>query len=345
MSPPVGPGALAAALQALPVRIESHTAETGPVECPGYYDGAPRPRGVVVLSGAGRTGRGESVAWTPAAQAAFAAALPDLVPTGSITVGEAAERVRAATGASGAADAGYHRAAVEAAVIDLALRQGSTNMFVLSGRRPRPVAFCRSLTGVADPLPSARRILARDPAARLKIDPPETGWDDATWAALAALDRVVVVDFKRRGEATGVERAHAALPAAWLEDPPRAALADPDAPWRAQVALDGWVARAADLERPVVPPGAVNVKAPRLGGPLEALRALDLCAGNGWHAYFGGMFEVDAGRAQARVLASLFTPDAWNDLAPLAGDRASPWPAPGGFTGFAPRETADLAAP
>lgn len=327
-----GPAEIAAAIARLPVEIEGHAVETGPVDVPGYYDGRPRPKGVAILRGGGEDGRGECVAWTPEAQADFAAALPGLVPVGATTVGEVSERLRAAKA--------YHRAAVEAAAIDLALRQSSTNIFVQSRRPARPVAFCRSLTAARDPLPEVRGILARDPAARFKLDPPEGGWDDPTWDALADLGRVVVVDFKRKGDATAVARAHAALPGAWLEDPPREALDDPLPAWAGRVALDGWVERAADLEWPVLPPAAVNVKAARVGGPLEALRVLEVCARHGWHAYFGGMFEVDAGRDQARVLASLFTPGAWNDLAPLDdGSTSSPLPAPSDFIGFAPRET------
>jgi hypothetical protein len=53
------------------------------------------------------------------------------------------------------------------------------------------------------------------------------------------------------------------------------------------------------------------------------------------------MFEVDVGRSQARVLASLFTAEAWNDLAPLSGALADPLPSSplastADFTGFAP---------
>lgn len=53
------------------------------------------------------------------------------------------------------------------------------------------------------------------------------------------------------------------------------------------------------------------------------------------------MFEVDAGRSQARVLASLFTATAWNDLAPLSYAPAdalpsSPLDTTEDFTGFAP---------
>jgi L-alanine-DL-glutamate epimerase-like enolase superfamily enzyme len=132
--------------------------------------------------------------------------------------------------------------------------------------------------------------------------------------------------------------AHACLPEAWIEDPPEEAL-DPAALWRPRVALDGYVRKAADLDPPPVEPGAVNVKMARMGGPLEALHALEICARRGWSAYVGGMFEVGPGRLQSRVLASLFTADAWNDVAPLdpgASPAAGPLLVGADFRGFAP---------
>ena len=69
---------------------------------------------------------------------------------------------------------------------------------------------------------------------------------------------------------------------------------------------------------------AVNLKAPRMGGPLELLRGLERALaleqagepGARFSAYLGGMFEVGVGRAQARQLAALYCGTAPNDLAP-----------------------------
>ncbi len=329
------PGELAGALAELAVDVEAVDVDTGPVEVTGYYAGEPRPKGVVILRGGGETGRGECVAWTAEAQAGFAAACQVLVPLGRTTIGGLEARLRRAS------DEPYHRAAIEAAAIDLALAQASTNPFEIAGRLPRPVAFCRSINETPDPVAAVRAVLDRDPGARVKIDCPEEGWDEATWRALAGTDRIAVVDLKRRGSPTRPMEAHRAIPHAWLEDPPRDAadrLADPAAgDWSTRIALDGYVGRAVDLDRPPLPPAAVNVKAPRMGGWLEALRCLETCRLRGWHAYVGGMFEVDVGRAQASVLASLFTADHWNDLAPLgAPGSTSPLAIGGDYVGFAP---------
>ena len=64
----------------------------------------------------------------------------------------------------------------------------------------------------------------------------------------------------------------------------------------------------------------------------------------------GGMFEVGVGRAQARVLASLFTSRGWNDLAPVVRQPAalrptSPLAVSGEFAGFAPGPYSSAAVP
>ena len=105
-----------------------------------------------------------------------------------------------------------------------------------------------------------------------------------------------------------VRLAHRAIPEAWLEDPPFQAITlDPRGDWLERVSLDGYVLAAVDLDDPEIPPAAVNIKAPRVGGWLEALRCLEECRRRALRAYVGGMLEVDVGRSQARVLASLFT--------------------------------------
>jgi L-alanine-DL-glutamate epimerase-like enolase superfamily enzyme len=321
---PLSPGELAERLAALPVLVEGHTVDIGAVPVEGYYGGRRRPTAEVTLVGAGQVGLGENVDWTPEEQARFADVVGDLLPRvvspRPVTIGALSARLLESRAHR------HHRAAIEAAAIELALRQASTELFRLADRSPQTVRHCRSIGFEAvepeGPMPAVERVLEAEPEARIKIDCSPVGWPESTWRALAATDRIVVVDFKREGSARQVALAHRHLPEAWLEDPPAATIEgpDPDGPsssWRGRIALDGYVTAAADLDDPPVPPAAVNVKAPRVGGPLEALRCLDRCAIRGWHAYMGGMFEVGAGRRQARDLASLYTADSWNDLAPL----------------------------
>ena len=60
----------------------------------------------------------------------------------------------------------------------------------------------------------------------------------------------------------------------------------------------------------------VNIKPSRLGGLRNLLDAYDYCAERGIGNYGGGQFELGVGRGQIQYLASLFHPDAPNDVAP-----------------------------
>ena len=108
---------LAAALGVRELVIEQIDVDDGSVPVPSYPDG-PRPTAVVQLSGRGHTGTGESVAWTDAAQEQFKTTALGM-PIGHWRLGK-----WAATIAESAADP-YTRAALEAAAIDLALKQAA----------------------------------------------------------------------------------------------------------------------------------------------------------------------------------------------------------------------------
>ena len=100
--------------------------------------------------------------------------------------------------------------------------------------------------------------------------------------------------------------------------------------------------RVADLDATPLRPRAVNIKPCRVGD----LRSLfDLYAeteARGLITYGGGMGELDVGRGQIQLLASLFHPDGPNDTAPggynadtpAADLPASPLPASPAPTGF-----------
>ena len=313
MPPTPDAAALAAALAALPVTVDTVRATAGPVAVPAYPGGA-RPSGEVRLGGGGATGRGEHVAWTDADQARFSETVAALVPPGRRRLGEFAAEIARRTAEP------YVRAALEAAAIDLALRQRATTLAALAGIEPRPVHYVVSFDGRPDPLAAARRILAAAPGATLKID-VDPAWSDEVFAALATLDAVAILDWKGGGTVADHVRAHHALPAALLEDP-RAGVWPPTV--AARVSVDAAVSCAADVAALPFRPAAVNVKPARMGGVLEALGAIAACAAAGIAVYLGGMFEVGVGRAQVQTLAALFAPDAPNDVAPIGIGDAPP---------------------
>ncbi len=308
--------ALLAALAALPVEIDTVECEVGGIRLASYPGGV-RPTSVVRLG----DGRGENVAWTAAAHEAFRDRLT-LVPRGRWQLD-----AWAATVAERFSDP-YERAALEAAAIDLGLRQGGTDLAGLVGVAPSPVRYVVSFERVADPVARA----ADERSEReLKID-ADPAWDDGTFAALGALGRVAVLDFKGAGTPADHERAHDAIPRALIEDPAGEGWS---ASLRRRISLDAAVTSAATLARLPVRPAAVNVKPARMGGVLEAVACAARCGESGIGVYLGGMFEVGPGRAQLAALAALLCPDAPNDIAPLVGGARPPRLVPARSPGFA----------
>ena len=184
----------------------------------------------------------------------------------------------------------YRRWSVEAAALDLALRQASLSLCDVVGRDPRAASFVVS--------PASGR-LRRFPGARLKIDAPD----------LEPGLLVDVVDFKGAGDARLVERVLEAYPEAFLEDPPIH-------PPTGRVSWDVGILGAADVERLERRPAAINVKPARVGGIRPVLELYETCARAGIAVYGGGQHELGPGRRQIQLLAALFHPAAPNDVAP-----------------------------
>ena len=65
-------------------------------------------------------------------------------------------------------------------------------------------------------------------------------------------------------------------------------------------------------------PRALNCKPSRFGPLSELFAFYDHCAAEGIFLYGGGQAELGPGRGQIQLLASLFHPDAPNDVAPAA---------------------------
>lgn len=301
---------LRAALAGLTVAVDGAAGRCAEVALPDYPDGS-RPTGVVTLSGGGERGSGELVAFTMREQQHFRDDVVPRVPAGRGRLDAFADAVRAI------ARTPWERAALEAAAIDLALRQARTNCAQLLGIVPAPARYVLSFGPLADPTTA----LAAAEPLDVKLD-AHPGWSDDALAALAASGRVAVVDWKGGGTRADHERVHAALPEALVEDPAAGGGA-----WSpglvARLAADAPIVTAADVERADAPGAAVNLKPARMGGVLEALDAAARCARLGCPIYLGGMWEVGPGRQQLRVLAALVAPDGPNDVAPLthAGPR------------------------
>lgn len=320
MSPAVVTAAAAAArellarLAGLEVVIETAFALPSNVRAEDY-PGLLRPSGVLLLAGRGHVGRGEHVAFDEAAQERFASELPQRLVGRRGTVGELSALLPRDTEA-----ARWRRAAVEGALLDLALRQADRSLADLAGaaggldaRGGVPIRYLVSFDACADPAARLRALRTTFPSARFKVD-VDPGWSEQAARALADTGAVAVLDFKGRGDARTAERLAALLPDARIEDPPVGAELPAE-----RVARDQPVIDLPAAARVVAAAEALNLKAPRLGGFLAALEAAALALDAGTPLYLGGMFEVDVGRRQARALAALLCPASENDLAPLRG--------------------------
>jgi L-alanine-DL-glutamate epimerase-like enolase superfamily enzyme len=310
-----GPGALCAALSELKVRVDSAEVEQSAVSLPDYPDG-PRPNGVVRLAGKGCVGSGENVAFFATEQQRFA----DFVEMWFRSRAQNAElRVGNALGAEGTH---YERSALEAALIDLGLRQAGLSLHDLTGVREASLRFVVSLAQNPDPLRVISELRAAGYVGDLKID-VDPSWSVATLEALARDPSIVTFDFKGRAEPALARQLASLSPDALFEDPPSGFedLRTSEQPTR--ISRDAILSDEHAVARVRARGEAVNLKAPRMGGPLELLRGLAHALAPGptrargarFPAYLGGMFEVGVGRAQARQLAALYCGAAPNDLA------------------------------
>jgi hypothetical protein len=242
--------------------------------------------------------------------------------------------------------------AFESAALDLALNQARRALHEVVGREPAPVRFVNSLS-LGDPptFDPIRRRLERHPDLRFKVD-ASPAWAPELIGEVAATGAVDIVDFKGQyglelGERAALlamyERVVAGFPDALLEDahdlPEVTELLASESH---RISYDAPIHSAGDLDARPLPPRAVNVKPCRVGDLRALFDVYAACEARGLVTYGGGMAELDAGRGQIQLLASLFHPDGPNDVAPggynadtpaadLPPSPLDPQPAPTGF--------------
>ena len=295
-------------VRALPLHIDGYYLE--PLERE-VARGFTLRRTVVVLHGRGEEGRGEEVDYDPAAQATFQADDGKLPFAGEHTV-ESFSLLQ-----SGQTE--YRRWAFESAALDLALRQAGVSLGEAVGREAKPLRFVVS-TRVAN----VAAFQALYPSLRFKLD-PGAEWTDEIVDRLAESGRVDTADFKGvyRG-AFGAppdprlyRRIADAFPNAWLEDPALTLeTSEVLASHRDRITWDAGIHEWSDVEALPFTPRCLNSKPSRFGSVKRLFDFYDGCEREGIALYGGGQFELGPGRGQIQLLASLFHPDAPNDVAP-----------------------------
>lgn len=323
----------------LPLRVDDVSLERREMDT---SSGFTRVTTVISLAGDGHLGRGEDVTYEADQHDRLLQAGPPFDPTGRDTIDGFSKRVGSADLFSDAdpeqsAYRKYRRWGFESAALDLALRQAGTTLAGALNRTYRPVRFVVS-TRLGDP-PSIDPLttwLEYNPELEFKLD-PTSKWTASLVRAIADTGAVRILDLKGQYEGTEIDQAPdlelyrtviEAFPDAVIEDP---AVTDETRPLLREVddrvSWDYPISDTAAVES--VPLGGdwINVKPSRFGSIEALLGTIEHCRERGISLYGGGQFELDAGREHLHALASLFYPDAPNDVAPAAYN--APEPSPG----------------
>jgi L-alanine-DL-glutamate epimerase-like enolase superfamily enzyme len=293
---------------------------------------------VIRMRAAGEEGLGEDVTYDAVDHDILQAAGPTLPLAGRFTLASfcthLAEQQLFPEPPQREVSGRYRTWAYESAALDLALRQAGISLHEALGRQPRPVRFVVSLRlGEPPSMEPLRRRLQMYPGLRFKLD-PTSSWDGALIAELVGTGAVDSVDFKGLYHGSIVDqpadpalyrRVAEAFPQAWIEDPALTSETDAVlAPYRERFSWDAPIHSIADIQALTYPPRMVNIKPSRLGGLRSLLDAYDYCSERSIGNYGGGQFELGVGRGQNQYLASLFHPDAPNDVAPTGFNLPDP---------------------
>ncbi len=276
---------------------------------------------VIHLHGEGEEGIGEDVIYDGDDQERFQAVGPVLPLAGEHTI----ESFSA--GLPELDD--YRRWAFESAALDLALRQAGRSLADAVGLEPSPLTF---VVSTREGIDEWRRL---SPGLRFKVD-AEEDWTDETVAELAGTGAIDTVDLKGYYRGTRVDMPAdpeiyrlvcEGFPDAWIEDPwvderTRPVLE----PHATRLTYDAPVHSVADAEKLPFTPVCLNVKPSRFGSIRRLFEFYAWAEQRGLELYGGGQFELGPGRGQIQLLASIFHPDAPNDVAPADYNTGGPRP-------------------
>jgi len=294
-----------------------------------------RKTSTVVLAGRGETGLGEDVIYDPSFHR-YPDSLADEL-TGRWTVDGFSDAVgrlelfepdqEVDTDGRGFRDRAtkerFRRWAVESAALDLALKQDGTDLATALGHEYDPVRFVVSPSLDEQDAETLSALIDAVPGIEFKLN-AMAEWDRETTERIASLERTQAVDFKGYYDNVGVdpdyelyETVAAVFEDAILEDPKltddtRSAFAGHED----RLAWDKPITGVDSLSSLPVEPTRMNVKPARFGSVESLLDTIEYCRDSGIALYGGGQFELDVGRQHVQALASIFYPDAPNDIAP-----------------------------
>ena len=294
---------------------------------------------IVSLHGDGETGRGEDVTYDSEPHYELIEDPPELPLESVETFADVSELIGGAdlfVGDPPKDDIyrSYRRWGFESAALDLALRQADTNLATQLDREYEPVRFVAS-TRLGEP-PTTDRVddlLADNPDIEFKLD-PTTEWTQEIVDHLTQTGAVRTLDLKGAYEGTEVDQSgDPELYEMLLEAFPGAVIEDPDLTPETQPLFDGEEGRVSwdvpitsvdSVENLPWEPKWLNIKPSRFGSVESLLSTIKYCQERSITMYGGGQFELGVGRQQLHALASLFYPDAPNDVAPGVYNNPNP---------------------
>lgn len=320
----------------LELEIEGHDLEQRERDT---SSGFTRATTIVSLHGDGETGRGEDVTYDNDEHEILHGASADFPVAGEYTLDEFSDRLSGIDFFPGdepnqSIFRNYRQWAFESAALDLALRQADTNLADRLGRTYDPVRFVVS-TRLEDP-PTGDRVLDwldRNPELEFKLD-PTAEWTSEVIERLAETDTVRILDLKGQYHGTTVDQpADPELYGRIIEGFPEALLEDPELneetrplfeAEEARVTWDYPIRGVETVEDLPWEPEWLNVKPSRFGSVQSLFDTIDYCRDHEIQMYGGGQFELGIGREHIHAIASLFYPDAPNDVAPMAYNDPDP---------------------
>lgn len=304
--------------------LEQHERDTS--------SGFTRTTTVVSLHGGdGDTGLGEDVTYDNEAHNTLCDSSEEFPVTGKCTIDEFSEQLSdvdlfLGNDPNQSIFRNYRRWAFESAALDLALKQAGTTLVDRLDREYSPVRFVVS-TRLEDP-PTGDRIrdwLDRNPDLEFKLD-PTSDWIAGVVERLVDTDAVRALDLKGQYHGTSVDQpADPELYERVIEGFTDALIEDPELNDETRSLFDGheervtwdYPIRGVDtIENLPWEPTWLNIKPSRFGSIKSLFDTLDYCLKNGIRMFGGGQFELDVGREHIHAIASLFYPDAPNDVAP-----------------------------
>ena len=301
--------------------------------------GFTRATTIVSLHGDGETGRGEDVTYDNDVHETLRSTAAAFPVTGAYTLEEFSDQLSEIDFFLGnepnqSIFRNYRQWAFESAALDLALKQADTNLAERLGRTYDPVRFVVS-TRLEEP-PTGDRVLDwldRNPDLEFKLD-PTSEWTDDVVQRLAATDAVRTLDLKGQYHGTTVDQpADPALYERVIEGFPEALIEDPELNDETRPLFEGHETRVTwdypirsveTVEDLPWKPESLNIKPSRFGSAESLFETIDYCREREIQLFGGGQFELGVGREHLHAIASLFYPNAPNDVAPKAYNDPDP---------------------